>query len=661
VGYVGQSDGWRDLEQHGKLTWEYGAAEHGHIALAGEVDLQSCQGQFVLALAIDRSTSGAALNGALSLNRSFDAIWKDYVAGWEAWQKTLRPLDLARDELPALDHPHERNRPDSSRPRVPNGPAGPPVNIYRSSMMVLGVHRAKHFNGAGVASLAIPWGDVRGDDDLGGYHLVWTRDLVEQAFGLLAAGAFTEVRSALDYLHATQKSDGSWPQMMWLDGDPYSKGIQLDETALPILAVDLAAREGALSSDDLHDFWPMVRLAAAFVLRSGPATGQDRWENTAGLSPYSLATAIAALRVAARLAKQFGEAELGTYLRETGELWSDLLESWTYVSGTPLAKRVGVKGYYVCIAPSPGLSSILARGEHPLMSQARDLPMTEVVSPDALALVRFGVRDAHDPRILDTLKVIDAVNRVETPAGPGFHRYNGGYYGEGDDGSPFHDGSRTGHGRLWPLLSGERGHYELAAGNTAAASQMLKAMSGFASQLGMIPEQVWDAEDLPEHHLYRGRPSGSAMPLVWANSEYARLVRSLSDGKVFDMPSVESASQPPAFKLALWRFEHQASSFEAGRRLRLEVRAPAVARFSLDGWKTSLELNTRDTGLGIHLVDLPTETTTAGARLSFTFRWPQADQRWEGTDFHLSVTAASSRPPAARSSPRKPSRPAARG
>ena len=140
-----------------------------------------------------------------------------------------------------------------------------------------------------------------------------------------------------------------------------------------------------------------------------------------------------------------------------------------------------------------------------------------LVSPDALALVRFGVRAADDQRIRDTVKVIDAVLKMETPSGPVWHRYNGDGYGEHADGAPF-DG--TGIGRGWPLLTGERAHYELAAGRAEVATTLLGALERFANEGGLISEQVWDAADIPERELYFGRPSGSAMPLVWAHAEY---------------------------------------------------------------------------------------------------------------------------------------------
>jgi hypothetical protein len=89
-----------------------------------------------------------------------------------------------------------------------------------------------------------PWGFAKGDEDLGGYHLVWPRDLVEAASGLLAAGGGEEAHRVLQYLQVTQEPDGHWAQNMWMDGTPYWNGIQMDETALPILLVDQARRGG---------------------------------------------------------------------------------------------------------------------------------------------------------------------------------------------------------------------------------------------------------------------------------------------------------------------------------------------------------------------------------------------------------------------------------
>src|SRR5699024_7725609 len=114
---------------------------------------------------------------------------------------------------------------------------------------------------------------------------------------------------------------------------------------------------------------------------------------------------------------------------------------------------------------------------------------SQVVSPDALALVRFGLRSAKDPKILNTIKIIDDTLKVETKNGPCWYRYDFDGYGEHEDGSPFNG---IGIGRLWPLLTGERAHYEIAAGNYKKAAKLLKSMQNFANEGGMIPEQIWD-------------------------------------------------------------------------------------------------------------------------------------------------------------------------
>ena len=454
------------------------------------------------------------------------------------------------------------------------------------STAVLKVHEAKDFQGGLIASLSTPWGASRGDESAGGYHIVWTRDLVEGVGGLMAAGATHEARSVLHYLQATQEADGHWAQNMWLDGLPYMTGIQLDEVSFPVLLTEQAWREGLITAATVADLWPMVRKAISFIVCNGPVTGQDRWENNPGYSPFTLAVEITALLGAAELAEMAGEADLAGYLRETADFWNDGIERWTYVSDTKLAHECGVAGYYVYMAP-PGSADALPveASSVTIQNQPSDRserPAAAVVSPDALALVRFGLRAADDSRILDTIKVIDHVLRIETPFGPAWHRYTSDGYGEHEDGSPY-DG--TGIGRVWPLLTGERAHYELAAGRHDEAERLLRTMEAFAGDGGMLPEQVWDTDDIPERNLYCGRPSGSAMPLVWAHAEHIKLLRSLREGRVFDMPPhpvqryLENQTHSPYF---LWRFNHQIGWLANGKTLRIEVNAPAVIHWSTD-------------------------------------------------------------------------------
>lgn len=614
VGFVGFSDGWQDLASHQQMTWDYERAENGNIAMTAEVDLEAANGEFLLALGFGRNAAEAGNRARAALQDGFPTAQSVYVEEWNEWQGKLLPLDK--------DRTNDRQ------------------NLYRVSTTVVRTHESFHFPGGIIASLSIPWGFNKGDNDLGGYHLAWPRDLVESAGGLLAAGAHAEVRRVLCYLQATQEADGHWAQNMWLDGSPYWSGIQMDETALPVLLVDLARREKTLSGDDTARFWPMVRQAAAYLVRNGPVSPQDRWEEDPGYSPFTVAAEIAALLAAADLAEQHHEPSIAAYLRETADVWNASIDRWMYVSGTDWCREFAVDGYYVRIAPvsaKDGVSrfqeSIPIKNVSPAEASS---PACHLVSPDALALVRFGLRTADDPRILDTVKIIDALLKVETPQGPIWHRYNGDGYGEHEDGEPF-DG--TGVGRVWPLLTGERAHFELAANRGGEAQRLLSALESFAGAEGLIPEQIWDAPDLPERELYFGRPSGSAMPLVWAHAEYLKLLRSLHDGRIFDLPPqtvqrylVDNTGSP----YMIWRFNHKIRSIPVGKTLRIETLAPAVIHWSDDDWSTVHDANTRDTGLAIHIADLATESLPEGKQVTFTIYWLNAD-RWEGVDFTVSV------------------------
>ena len=615
VGYVGHSDAWQDLVEHGEMTWAYDRADNGNIALAGAIDLPRDGSPFVLAVAFGGDAAEAGHRARASLQDGFDRAKSVYVSGWRDWQASL----LALDDVP------------------PDGV----VNEYRVSTAVLRTHEAVSFPGGMIASLSVPWGFSKGDDDLGGYHLVWPRDAVESAGALLAAGALDDARRVLGYLATTQEADGRWGQNMWLDGTPYWSGIQMDETALPVLLVDLARREGALDQDECDRFWPMVRRAASFIVSNGPVSPQDRWEEDAGYSPFTVAAEIAALLVAAEMAER-NEAALAPYLRETADAWNACIDQWMYAAGTDRAARFDVDGYYVRVAPvdtDDGVTRFQAK------IAVKNVPLADsmnaaaaVISPDALALVRFGLRRADDPRIQNTVRLIDAVLKLDTPLGPCWHRYNGDGYGEHADGSPF-DG--TGIGRAWPLLTGERAHFELAAGDVAKAEQLRRSFAAFANEGGLLPEQTWDSADLPDRELFFGRPAGSAMPLVWAHAEYVKLLRSLRDGRVFDLPQqtvqrylVDNVPSPRS----IWSFSHKIRDVVAGMMLRVTTMDAARIHWTRDHWSTVEDAMTTPSGLGPHWVDLPTMDCLAGTQIEFTMYWLAAG-RWEGNDFSVSVTA----------------------
>ena len=609
-GYVGFTDGWQDISKHKKMTWFYPKAEDGNIALTGQIDLASCSGDFVLALAFGRNWAEAGQRARGALLQDFYETLSGYIDAWKTVQSRFQNLG-------------DTNHTD--------------VDYYRVSTAVLKIHEAKRFPGGIIASLSVPWGFDRGNGDLGGYHIVWPRDLVEAAGALLAAGDATGARQTLTYLMCTQESDGHWPQNMWLDSRPYWGGVQMDETAFPILLADALRRMNKLNGINP---WPMVRRAAEFLLRNGPVTQEDRWEEDGGFSPFTLAAEIAALLAAADFAEAEGEDQSATFMRQTADIWNSNIERWTYVNDTPLSKQVGVEGYYVRIAPlevadaaSP-LKGFVPIKNRPPTSMKQ--PVAQIVSPDALALVRFGLRAAIDPRIVNTVKVIDTLLKTETKTGPVWHRYNQDGYGEHSDGRPF-DG--TGIGRGWPLLAGERAHYELAKGNTDEARKLARVIEAQTGPCGLIPEQVWDSQAVPERELANGHPSGSAMPLVWAHAEYIKLLRSIRDGKVFDTPPqpvqrYQKAKVSTVF--SFWGFNHKVRSIPEGKILRVEVLSPAMVHWSVDNWKTIVDTKTRDTRLGVFVADLPTDKLPAGRKVLFTFFWLKS-HNWESTDFAVTI------------------------
>jgi glucoamylase len=613
VGFVGYSDGWQDVSQHFQMEWEYTRAENGNIACTGEVDLIGCNGEFVLALGFGGIWSEAGQQARSTLFDDYAEIHKHYVSQWSVWQKTLLPLDEPERQ----------------------------TDLYRASTAVLRTHESKDFLGGIIASLSIPWGFNKGDEDLGGYHLVWPRDLVETAGALLAAGAVTDAVRVLRYLEATQEADGNWAQNLWLDGRPYWSGIQMDETAFPILLVDLMRREAPGSLGNLQRWWPMVRNAASFIVRNGPVTQQDRWEEDGGYSPFTLAAEISALLAAADIADLTGHSDAAEILRAVADAWNENVERWVYATGGDLATQLGVEGYYVRITPpDTDCSASPTQGFVPIKNRAPGQNVERafhVVSPDSLALVRFGLRAPDDPRILNTMRVIDGLLSVDLPQGRCWYRYNGDGYGEHADGSAF-DG--TGIGRPWPLLAGERAHYALAAGHPDDAEELLKVIENSTSgESRLLPEQVWDVTEIPALELLRGKPTGSACPLVWAHAEYVKLRRSLRDGKVFDQPPQTVQRylvDKPVQQFFEWRFNNKCRSVPRGRTLRLVLLYPALVHWSGDGWKTAQDANARDTGLGVYVLDLPTASLPVGGQVVFTLFWPN-ENRWESTDYSVTV------------------------
>ncbi len=613
-GFYGVSDGWQEIKKESKLSHQYPKASSGNIVLTGQIDLQATKGVFFLVIGFGHNPAEAGQIARSTLFDDFDKTITDFKSPWLEFQQGCKDLNNGRTSK---------------------------IDLYRLSIMVMKTHMDKRFSDGSIASLSIPWGFAKGDDDLGGYHLVWPRDLVETSGGLLAVGAIEEALQIMLYLMSTQDEDGHWPQNMWLDGNEYYHGIQMDETAFPILLANTLKRDRYLKNVPI---WSTIKKAVGFLARNGPVSQQDRWEEDPGYSPFTLAVEIAALLLGAEFAREQGEHRIADYLIELADYWNSNIEKWTYVKDTDLSKKVGVEGYYVRIGPpdvadgtSPKNGYVPIKNRPPGESKA---PFKYIVSPDALALVRFGLRAPDDPRIVNTVKVIDSLLKTETDTGPLWHRYNEDGYGEHSNGDPF-DG--TGIGRGWPLLCGERAHYELAKGNIDQARELLKVIERQTGPGGLIPEQVWDDEDIPQKGLFKGRPAGSAMPLVWAHSEYVKLVRSIEENRIFDMPSQTEhryIDERHPSKLNVWKFNHKCQQMKSGEILRIESWAKVKIKWSSDDWKTYNETETKDTGLGIFYVDISTKELKAITKLSFTFYWID-QKKWDESKYEVTIKSES--------------------
>jgi glucoamylase len=507
-GFLNVNDGLTQLQKGtpevfpGKLV-QYGRAENGNVVQVGElarpsIEKEYCCQPYTLALGFGRTPPEALKAARDSLKKGFEACEAEYKRGWRNYLKTIRRVGLK----------------------------------YRAQFdmaaMILKAHEDKTYRGANVASLSVPWGggENANEPNVSGYHTVWSRDLYQVATAFTAMGDKAAARRALDYLFTVQqKPDGSFPQNSWLDGRAAGGGLQMDEVAYPLI---LAYQ---LGRTDKETWLRHVKPAADFIISKGPQTPQERWEEESGYSPSTIAAEIAGLVCAAEIARRHRDfASAKTYLA-TADDWARKVEKWTATtSGT-----YGDKNYYLRITddddPNDGA---------PLEINSNGGTYDERLIVDAgfLELVRLGIKRANDPLIIKSLAVVDKIIQVNTPGGTAWYRYNHDAYGERDDGGRYD--ARSGRGRLWTLLSGERGQYELARGRKNPARRQLDAMMKFANEGRMIPEQVWDKSDSPAGFRF-GEGAGSATPLAWSMAQFIRLVVNLQEGRNLDTPDIVAA------------------------------------------------------------------------------------------------------------------------
>lgn len=501
-GYLGTSDGLTQLRS-GRQLINYQRAADGNIVQMGRPATARIVSanwiSFTVSLGFGKKPSEALDNARTSLRQGFEKVKRDYRAGWHS--------DLKK--RPVVPSKYEQQ--------------------FNLAAMVLKALEDKTHRGAFIASPSIPWGGGPNANEptISGYHAVWSRDLYHVATAFDAMGDRATANRALDYLfEIQQKTDGSFPQNSWVDGRTIGGGLQMDQVAFPLI---LSYQFGRT---DRNTWLRHIKPAADFIVRKGPATDQDRWEEKRGYSPATIAAEIAGLVCAAQIARiNHDPGSAAAYLR-TADNWAKNVERWTATTNGPY----GDGNYYLRITendnPNDG-----ARIE--INSGGGTFDEREIVDAGFLELVRLGVKAADDPLIIKSLEVVDRLIKMETPAGAGWYRYNHDAYGESPDGRPY-DG-RNGKGRLWTLLTGERGEYELALDETVKVRRRLDTMMGFANQGLMIPEQVWDLSGSPDSVFRLGSGTGSATPLAWSMAQFIRLALNLKSRRNVETPEVVRA------------------------------------------------------------------------------------------------------------------------
>jgi glucoamylase len=505
-GYLGTSDGLTELKKNWNRSGftSYRRANNGNVVqVAALRGFQGSNGNPVthctLALSFGKTPAEALRNARASLAKGFTRTRAEYERGWHDYVNMLARVEQQYQQQ------------------------------FDMAALTLRALEDKTYRGAMIASPSIPWGGGPNANEptISGYHAVWARDLYQVATAFLALGDRAAANRALDYLfNVQQKPDGSFPQNSWVDGRPIGSSLQMDQVALPLVLAYQLQRTGRIT------WLKHIKPAADFILRKGPSTQQERWEEKSGYSPSTIAAEIAGLVCAARIAFLNHDQGSATLYLEKADEWARSVEHWTATSSGPQAKGT----YFLRITenndPNDG-----ARIE--INSGGGTYDEREIVDAGFLELVRLGIRPARDPLVVRSLRIVDRLIKVETPVGAGWYRYNHDSYGERVDAANY-DG-RTGVGRLWTLLTGERGEYDVALGDLAAARKRLDAMMGFANDGGMIPGQVWDRSDSRGGEFRVGKGTGSATPLAWSMAQFIRLAINIKQGHNVETPDITLA------------------------------------------------------------------------------------------------------------------------
>jgi glucoamylase len=514
AGFVGTtSDGLAQLDSSHALTQTYSDAANGNVV--GTARIASGQA-FTLALGFGANQSQAVASAGGAFADGFPAARKVYDQGWDQYDAGLNPppKSLKKDIRDA----------------------------YYLAANVIKASEDKTFPGAIVASLASPWGQALSAGDpnntyFGSYREVFARDLYEAWTGLMADGDFATARDSVRFLFERQQlPDGSMPRNSLVNGKtaPDSFGVQLDETAYPILMAD------ELGMDDAALYNDHVKPAANFVISHGPAFGVERWEEQSGYSPSTIAAEIAGLVAAADIADANRDTASANLWRGVADDYQRSIKGWTVTTNGPLATHP----YFIRLSktgdPNAAISYNVGNG-------GPTLDQRTVIDAGFLELARLGALPADDPDVLQSLPVVDSTIESTTVNGPGWHRYNGDGYGDrGSDGRPWAPtGQGTGH--LWPALSAERAEQELQTGDAAGTLSLINSTAAFGFGVGLLPEQNWELPDLAPSPFgtdptiasigfTNGEAVGSATPLTWSEASFVRAIADFAAGRLLDRP-----------------------------------------------------------------------------------------------------------------------------
>ena len=516
-GYAGRaSDPWRHLRRSHDLGRRYRSAGPGNVVQAariGRLDGRPGRQAATLALGFGGSPGRARAAASATQRAGFGTTARRYDVGWHRYLRTLKPVPASATAL---------------------------RRQYRASQLVLAAAEDKIHRGAIVASPSAPW--VWGDEvpDLsspsGAYHLVWSRDSYEFGTALWAMGDRAAARRVVDWLFGVQqKADGSFPQNSDVTGKPVWGELQLDEVALPIVLAHLVGRTGPRT-------YAGVAKAARFLIDfrdadtglRAPYSPQERWENQSGYSPNSIAAQIAGLVSAADIARRNGHPDQARAWLTTADSWAAQVKDWTVTTNGPLSSSP----YFLRLTKNgqPNTASPYQLGD----GGPTSIDQRKVVDPSFLALPLMGILPASDRDVVSTLPVIDRELRIRTPNGPFWHRFSYDGYGETRTGGEWtitDSGTFTTLGRGWPILTAERGEYEVAAGRSAAS--YLATVARSANRSDMLSEQVWDGRPPTGRPCCpAGEGTRAATPLVWSHAALVRLAWTIQRGRPVDQQAV---------------------------------------------------------------------------------------------------------------------------